>query len=101
MTFDTTIPAWGIATLIISIIVFSIGAIIRMWLKQRDHTAQLTQLHNDQEEIRDLVIEKNDQTLSKITTLEGVITLQKESLIRIETLLNLLLSNRIRHDDKA
>lgn len=96
MTFDTTIPVWGILAIIIPLLLGAIGALIRMWFKQENHSTQLTQLHEDQEEIRDLVIEKNEKTFSEIKKLESTIALQKESLIEIKTLLRLLIENKIK-----
>lgn len=96
MTFDTTIPVWGILAIIIPLLLGAIGALIRMWFKQENHSAQLNQLHEDQEEIRDLVIEKNEKTFSEIKKLESTIALQKESLIEIKTLLRLLIENKIK-----
>lgn len=96
MTFDTTIPVWGILAIIIPLLLGAIGALIRMWFKQQDHSVQLSTLHDDQENIRELVIEKNEKTYSEIKKLETAFSLQKESLIEIKTLLKLILDNKIR-----
>lgn len=95
MIFDLTIPIWGIITVLGAAVI----GLVRMWIKQLEHSKQLDLLRKEQEEIRSLVIEKNEKTYAEIKKLENAFSVQKETLIEIKTLMNLMLNNRIKRDE--
>lgn len=71
-----------------------------MWSNQRQHSIEIKELSEDQQDLRDLIEDRNEKTLAEIKKLEVAFALQKESLVEIKTLLKLIIDNRIRHDQK-
>lgn len=101
MTLSTEIPLWGIIALALTLIVPGIGILIKMWSNQREHRTQIGDLKKDQQSMRDIIEEKNERTLAHLKQLEQNFMTQEKTLIEIKTLLNLLIHNRIRHEDKS
>jgi hypothetical protein len=100
MTFNPEIPLWGLITLAISILGPTVWAMFKLWTNQQEQKRQIKLISIDQQTMRILIEEKNEKTLAEIKKLELAFALQKESLVEIKTLLNLLINNRIRHEDR-
>lgn len=98
MTFDTTIPLWEILAVIIPLFIAAVITLIKMWSKQNQHSDELTQLHKEQAEIKQLIRDKNEDTIHAFKLLEDRFRALEISNAEIKTLLGLLIKNR-RLDD--
>lgn len=86
---------------ILPFILTGLFSLFKMWRDLQQHSRDIHELSEDQQEVRQLIEDKNEKTLAEIKKLEVAFTLQKESLVEIKTLLNLILHNRIRHEDNS
>lgn len=101
MTLDTSVNLWGIALFLLPLIVTAIWSLSKMWRDQQEQKVQINLLSDEQKELKQVIEDKNEKTIAEFKKLELAIGVQKESLVKIETLLNLILHNRIRHEDKT
>lgn len=99
MSIDTTIPLWGLIVGFFSILFFGLVPLLKMWRDLQEQKNQIRKLSDDQGAIRQLIEDKNEKTLAEIKKLEQAFMMQKEFLVEIKTLVNLILSNRIRHEE--
>lgn len=100
MTLDTTIPLWSILSIIIPLFLAAIGTLVKMWFKQNEHTSELTKLHTEQAEIKQLIREKNEATLHAFKLLDDRFRALELSNTEIKTLLGVIIKNRHLYDGK-
>ncbi|AWW31832.1 hypothetical protein DN752_17785 [Echinicola strongylocentroti] len=106
MEINTSIPLWGVIAFALPTVTAGLATLIRMWYKQQDqekriteHQTEIEKQENGLKEIRDLISKKNQQVFQEVKKLDGKFQQQGNSLIEIKTMLSLLMSNKIKHDD--
>lgn len=98
MTLNTEIPLWGIITITLTVAAFGLVPLIKMWSDQRKQKEQIQELKEEQHQIRELIEEKHDKVLAEVKKLEANQASQSQTLVKIETLLNLIIQNKIRNE---